>query len=207
LPTTGATTGTRTARAIPGDPHSPLWVGSAPLDGWRGLWHSHIGWCFQGDTTSRSDYAPDLLADPDLVLIDRMFVPCCIATLALPFAIGYAWTGTLAGAAGALVFAGVIRVGISHNLTWSINSVCHKFGKRPFQTRDASTNVSALALLTMGESWHNNHHAFPRLARHGVDRGQLDSSAALIRLFERLGWATNVQWPERPKLDVRRVSE
>jgi stearoyl-CoA desaturase (delta-9 desaturase) len=134
-----------------------------------------------------------------------MFIPLCVATLALPAAIGFIVTGTLAGALGALVFAGVIRIGISHNVTWSINSVCHKFGKRSFDTRDASTNVAALSLFTMGESWHNNHHAFPRLARHGVDRGQLDTSAALIRLFERLGWATNVQWPKPVQLDLRRV--
>jgi stearoyl-CoA desaturase (Delta-9 desaturase) len=190
----------------PGDPHSPRWVGTANQGGIRGLWHAHVGWTFRGESTSRARYAADLLADPDLVLIDHMFVPLCIATLALPFGIGYLWTGTLAGAVGALVFAGVIRVGISHNFTWSINSVCHRFGRRSFNTRDESTNVAALALFTMGESWHNNHHAFPRLARHGVDRGQLDTSAALIRVFERLGWARNVQWPDRLQLEARRVS-
>jgi stearoyl-CoA desaturase (Delta-9 desaturase) len=189
----------------PGDPHSPLWIGATEVSGRRGFWHAHIGWCFNDELTSRAEYVPDLLADPDLVLIDRLFVPCCIATLALPFAIGYAWSGTLGGAVAALLFAGVIRVGISHNFTWSINSVCHRFGTRSFRTRDASTNVAFLAPFTMGESWHNNHHAFPRLARHGVDRGQLDSSAALIRLFERLGWATNVQWPDRAQLDARRL--
>lgn len=190
----------------PGDPHSPLWAGPVEMHGWRGFWHAHVGWTFRGETTTRSQYAPDLLADPDLVLIDRLFVPLCIATLALPFAIGFVWTGTLAGAIGAFVFAGVIRVGISHNVTWSINSVCHRFGSRAFKTRDASTNVGILALFTMGESWHNNHHAFPRLARHGVDRGQLDTSAAVIRVFERLAWAKCVQWPDRLQLDLRRVS-
>jgi stearoyl-CoA desaturase (delta-9 desaturase) len=189
----------------PGDPHSPLWVGAEPVSGWRGFWHAHIGWAFRGDSTSRHEYAADLLADPDLVLIDRMWVPCCALTLALPFALGYLWSGTLAGALAALVFAGVIRIGISHNFTWSINSVCHRFGTRSFQTRDASRNVGALALFTMGEAWHNNHHAFPRLARHGVDPGQLDTSAAIIRLFERWGWATNVQWPNQVLLDARRV--
>jgi stearoyl-CoA desaturase (delta-9 desaturase) len=189
----------------PHDPHSPVWIGSQPAGGWRGLFHAHVGWCFRGEATSRADYAPDLLADRDLVLIDHLFVPCCIATLALPFAIGYAWTGTLAGALGAFLFAGVIRVGFSHNVTWSVNSVCHRFGKRVFRTRDVSTNFAPLAALTMGESWHNNHHAFPRLARHGVDRGQIDSSAFVIRLFERLGWVTNVQWPDRARLDARRL--
>lgn len=191
----------------PGDPHSPLWIGAAEARGWRGFWHAHVGWTFRGETTVRARYAPDLLADRDLVLVDRLFVPFCVATLALPFGIGYAWNGTLAGAFDAMLFAGVIRVGISHNVTWSVNSVCHTFGHRAFDTRDASTNVGGLALPTMGESWHNNHHAFPRLARHGFDRGQLDTSAMLIRLFERLGWATNVRWPIRSQLERRRVSQ
>jgi stearoyl-CoA desaturase (delta-9 desaturase) len=190
----------------PGDPHSPLWLGAEPVQGVRGFWHAHLGWAFCGDSTSRHDYASDLLADPDLVLIDRMWIPCCVVTLALPFIIGYLWTGTLAGALAALVFAGIIRIGISHNFTWSINSVCHRFGTRPFDTRDASTNFGALALFTMGESWHNNHHAFPRSARHGLDPGQVDSSAMLIRLFERCGWATNVQWPTPAQLDSRRAA-
>jgi stearoyl-CoA desaturase (delta-9 desaturase) len=189
----------------PGDPHSPYWIGAAPAGGWRGLWHAHLGWAFRGDATSRDEYAADLVADPDLVFVDRLFVPCCILTLGLPFLIGYLWTGTLAGAFAAFLVAGVIRVGLSHNVTWSVNSVCHRFGTRTFRTRDRSTNVALLAPLTMGESWHNNHHAFPRLARHGVDRGQLDTSALLIRLFERLGWATNVQWPDRVQLELRRV--
>jgi stearoyl-CoA desaturase (delta-9 desaturase) len=137
--------------------------------------------------------------------VDRLFVPLCVLTIALPFAIGYLATGTAGGALGALLLAGVIRVGLSHNVTWSINSVCHRFGRRAFQTRDTSTNVAALSLLSNGESWHNNHHAFPRLARHGVDRGQIDTSASLIRLFERLGWASNVQWPDPLQLDLRRV--
>ena len=95
--------------------------------------------CFSNPCSPRSEFAPDLLADPDLVLIDKLFVPCCIATLALPFGIGYALTGTLAGALGALVWAGIVRISLGHNLTWSINSICHQFGKRPFRTRDQST--------------------------------------------------------------------
>jgi stearoyl-CoA desaturase (delta-9 desaturase) len=189
----------------PGDPHSPSWVGEKRARGWRGFWHAHVGWTFRGETTPRARYAADLLADPDLVLVDRLFIPLCVATLALPFAIGFWWTGTVSGAVGALLFAGVIRVGISHNVTWSINSVCHRFGARSFNTRDTSTNFAALAVLTGGESWHNNHHASPRCARHGVDRGQVDTSAALIRVFESLGWVSNVQWPEALQLNLRRA--
>jgi stearoyl-CoA desaturase (delta-9 desaturase) len=188
-----------------GDPHSPWARGTEQVRGWRGLLHAHIGWTFTNTPTSREAFAPDLLADPDLVLIDRLFIPCCVATLALPFAIGYALSGTLAGALGALLWAGILRIGFTHNVTWSINSVCHRFGKRPYRSKDESRNVAALALVTMGESWHNTHHAFPRLARHGVDRGQLDTSAVLIRLFERVGWATNVQWPNPAMLAARRL--
>jgi stearoyl-CoA desaturase (delta-9 desaturase) len=187
-----------------GDPHSPWAQGSERRSGWRGFLHAHIGWTFTNASTSRRKFAPDLLADRDLVLIDRLFIPCSVATLALPFAIGYVIYGTLAGAVGALLWAGVLRVGFTHNVTWSINSVCHRFGKRPFQSRDQSRNVAALALLSMGESWHNAHHAFPRLARHGVDRHQIDTSAAMIRFFEKIGWATNVQWPDPAQLATRR---
>lgn len=189
----------------PGDPHSPLWKDDQPLDGAGGLWHAHLGWCFTNEATSRERYASDLLADRDLVLIDKLFLPFCGLTLFLPFAIGFLWSGTIAGAVAALLWAGILRVGITHNFTWSINSVCHRFGKRPFATKDASTNFALLAPFTMGESWHNNHHAFPRSARHGLDRGQVDSSARLIRWFEQLGWATNVNWPDRAQLDTRRV--
>ncbi len=189
----------------PGDPHSPVYRGGEHLSGLRGLFHAHAGWVFSNPCSTRSEFAPDLLADPDLVLIDKLFVPCCIATLALPFGIGYALTGTLAGAIGALVWAGIVRISVGHNLTWSINSVCHRFGKRPFRTRDRSTNFGPLALFTGGEAWHNAHHAFPTLARHGVDRGQFDTSAVLIRLFERFGWVTNVRWPNPLQLDARRV--
>ena len=189
----------------PGDPHSPVSRDNAPNAGWRGLVHAHVGWVFSNPSTPRAEFAPDLLGDPDLVLVDRLFVPCCIATLALPFGVGYALTGTLAGALGGLVWAGVLRVGLGHHLTWAINSVCHRFGTRPFRTRDESTNFAPLALLTGGESWHNAHHAFPTLARHGVERGQIDTSARLIRWFERLGWVTHVRWPNRLQLDARRV--
>jgi stearoyl-CoA desaturase (delta-9 desaturase) len=188
-----------------GDPHSPIWDNDGePLTGLRGLWHAHVGWCFTNAFTSRAQYAPDLLADPDLVAIDRLFVPLCVATLAIPFGLGYLIAGSAAGAVTALLWAGVVRIGITHNLTWSVNSVCHRFGKRSFPTHDLSTNVGWLAALTMGESWHNNHHAFPRSARHGLDRGQLDTSAMLIRLMERLGWATKVNWPAPALVEARR---
>jgi stearoyl-CoA desaturase (delta-9 desaturase) len=189
----------------PGDPHSPFWKRDEPTRNVRGLWHAHLGWCFVNNATPREHYAADLMADRDLRIIDRLFLPLTGASLLLPFAIGFLWSGTLAGAVLALLWAGIVRVGITHNFTWSINSFCHRFGRRPFQTRDASTNVAFLAPFTMGESWHNNHHAFPRSARHGLDPHQFDSSARLIRWFEQLGWATNVVLPSARELEARRA--
>jgi stearoyl-CoA desaturase (delta-9 desaturase) len=191
----------------PGDPHSPVWTSEdEPTSGLGGFWHAHFGWCLTNQESSREQYAPDLLADPDIRVIDRLFVPMCGVTLALPFFLGYLLVGTWSGAVAALLWAGILRIGISHNVTWSVNSVCHVFGRRPFVTRDLSRNVGWLAVFTLGESWHNNHHAFPRSARQGLERRQFDSSALVIRAFERLGWARNVQWPDPDVVGRRRAA-
>ena len=188
----------------PGDPHSPVWPAHQPLSKTRGFIHAHFGWLFAQEETPRRRFAPDLLADRDLVWVDRMFLPLCVATLAVPFGLGYLLTGTLTGALGVLLWAGVIRIGFAHQITWCTNSVCHMFGRRPFESNDSSTNFAPLALLSMGESWHNAHHAFPSLARHGVDRHQLDVSAMVIRGFEKIGWVSRVRWPDAVRLDARR---
>jgi stearoyl-CoA desaturase (delta-9 desaturase) len=187
-----------------GDPHSPVWPEHRLFGRTRGFVHAHMGWFFAHEDTPRRRFAPDLLADRDLVWVDRLFVPLCVATLALPFGIGYLFTGTIGGALSVLLWAGVLRVAFLHQVTWSTNSVCHMFGRRPFRAGDQSTNFAPLALLSMGESWHNAHHAFPSLARHGVDRRQLDLSAMLIRRFEQMGWVTRVRWPDAARLDARR---
>jgi stearoyl-CoA desaturase (delta-9 desaturase) len=190
----------------PGDPHSPYWKGAKPLHGAGGLWHAHVGWTMTVDPTSREKYAADLLADRDLVRIDRLFIPIAVATFLIPFGLGFLWNGW-AGAVTAFLCAGFVRIGITLNGTWSVNSVCHRFGKRPFATRDRSTNFAPLALITMGEAWHNNHHAFPRSARHGLLPHQLDTSARIIRWMERLGWVHDVQWPDPAVVAARRVQE
>jgi stearoyl-CoA desaturase (delta-9 desaturase) len=189
-----------------GDPHSPARPPEQRFGRLRGLFHAHIGWFFEHAGTSREKFAPDLLADRDIVLIDKLFVPCCVATFAVPFGIGYAITGRFTGGLALFLWAGVLRVGLLHHVSWSTNSVCHVFGRRPFETDDSSKNFAPLAVLSMGEAWHNAHHAFPALARHGVDRFQVDTSAMIIRLFERLGWATRVRWPDPARLDARRVA-
>ena len=189
-----------------GDPHTPARPESQPFGKLRGFVHAHMGWFYAGSTTSREKFAPDLLADRDLVIVDRLFLPLSVLSFAIPFGIGYAITGEFSGALAAFIWAGVLRVALFHHVSWCINSVCHVVGKRPFRTTDESTNVAPLAVLSMGEAWHNAHHAFPTLARHGVDGGQVDSSASMIRLFERFGWATGVRWPEPALLATRRVT-
>ncbi|GAA3114103.1 acyl-CoA desaturase [Streptomyces rectiviolaceus] len=191
----------------PGDPHSPYRYGTHLRGQLRGLLHAHVGWLFRNDTTPAERYAPDLLADRDIRAVSRAFPALCVLTLALPFAAGWAIGGTWVHALTALLWAGFVRIALLHHVTWSVNSLCHVIGDRPFRTRrhDRATNLWPLALLSFGESWHNLHHADPTSARHGVDRGQLDPSAAVIRLLERLGWVHDVRWPTPDRVASRRA--
>lgn len=184
----------------PGDPHSPHTSRNGVLRPVHGFVHAHIGWLFAKDTTSTERYAADLMRDRDLVAVSTLFPVWAIVSLALPFAIGWLWSGSVVGGVTAFVWAGVLRMAMLHHVTWSVNSICHMVGKRPFKTEDQSRNVGALAVVSFGESWHNLHHAYPASARHGVQRGQLDSSARVIRLFEKAGWVTRVQWPTAERL-------
>ena len=190
----------------PGDPHSPYRYGSSLTGQLRGLVHAHMGWLMHEDPTPRDHFAPDMLADPALRRITAAFPALCIASLALPFAAGWALGGTWRAALLALVWAGLVRITLLQHVTWSVNSLCHVFGSRPFRTRrhDRATNLWPLALLSFGESWHNMHHSDPACARHGVDRYQIDISAGLIRIFERLGWVSAVRWPTPARLDGHR---
>jgi stearoyl-CoA desaturase (delta-9 desaturase) len=177
-----------------GDPHSPHNDHGSGLRGaLRGLWYAHTGWLFetQGHAEKRR-YARDLLEDPVMRRISRAFPAFVALGLAIPFAAGFALTGTLAGALTALLWGGFVRIFLVHHVTWSINSVCHFFGSRRFETDDMSTNVFWLALPSLGESWHHNHHAFPRSARHGLRWWELDVSALVIGAMERVGLARDV---------------
>ena len=184
----------------PGDPHSPHRYGPGVLAQVRGLLYAHVAWLFSAQLTSAERYAPDLLQDRDLVVLSRMFPLFAVLSLAIPFGLGWLVAGTLAGALTALLWAGLVRMMVLHHITWSINSVCHVFGRQPYTTKDHSTNFAPLAILSFGESWHNFHHAQPRAARHGAAPHQIDSSARVIRLFEKFGWATNVRWPDPVRL-------
>lgn len=190
----------------PGDPHSPHLKRGARFGQLRGLVHAHLGWLFAGDDAAVERFAPDLLRDRDTRVISKLFPVFAVASLALPFGLGWLLSGrTVVGALTALIWAGFVRMTLLHHVTWSVNSVCHVFGRRPFVANDESRNFAPLAVVAMGESWHNFHHACPSSARHGVLRGQLDSSAAFIKLFERAGWATKVHWPTDDQITAARV--
>ncbi len=194
-----------------GDPHSPWRYGTSFGALCKGLWHAHIGWLFDVEQTDQKRFAPDLLADSDIRLVNRLFPVWVAVSLGLPALLGGAWAAAAgesatSGALTAFFWASVVRMAVLHHATWSINSICHAVGDRPFLTRDQSRNVWPLALISMGESWHNLHHADPTAARHGVDRWQVDTSAELIRGFEKLGWIRDVRWPSRSRLDARRVA-
>ncbi|HVL83071.1 MAG TPA: acyl-CoA desaturase [Pseudonocardia sp.] len=183
-----------------GDPHSPWLFGTGPVALARGFWHAHMGWLFERDNTNARRFAPDLLADDDVRAVDRQFITLTVASLGLPALVGGLVTWSLWGALTALFWAGLVRVALLHHVTWSINSICHMIGDRPFASRDRSANVWWLAVASFGESWHNLHHADPTCARHGVRRGQVDISARVIWLFEKLGWAHAVRWPTARRL-------
>ena len=187
----------------PGDPHSP--VSPKLRSPWSSLLHAHVGWLFRVPAPARRRDAADLLIDRDLRVVSGLFPVFAALTLAVPFFAGWAVAGTVSGAVTALIWGGLVRIFLAHHLTWSINSVCHMVGKQPFRTTDQSRNVAVLSFLSMGESWHNAHHAFPTLARHGVDRRQVDVTAACIRVWERLGLVHSVHWPDATKLALRRI--
>ena len=189
----------------PGDPHSPYMYGTGPAGLLRGVLHAHVGWLFSHDPTSRERYAPDMLADPAMRAVSKAFPALCAASLAVPFAAGWAIGGARV-AVLALIWAGLVRIFLLQHVTWSVNSLCHMLGSRPFTTRrhDRATNLWPLAVPSLGESWHNMHHSDPACARHGVDPGQFDLSATLIWVFERAGWASGVHWPSPDRLQQNR---
>jgi stearoyl-CoA desaturase (delta-9 desaturase) len=184
-----------------GDPHSPWLFGTTPRALAKGFWHAHTGWLFGKARTNAARFAPDLLADRDIVRISKLFPLLTAVSLLAPAVLGGLLTMSWWGALTAFFWAGLVRVGVLHHVTWSINSICHMLGERPYASRDKAGNVWPLAILSMGESWHNLHHADPTCARHGVRRGQVDMSARVIWAFEKLGWATKVRWPTPARLE------
>src|SRR5689334_13224380 len=176
-----------------GDPHSPHGHGTGLHGAVAGLWYAHMGWLFdRAGQAEHSRYARELHEDRGMRVIHALFPVWVLIGLAIPFAIGYAADGTLGGAIAAAIWGGAVRVFMLHHVTWSINSVCHFFGRRRFDVDDQSTNVFWLAPFSLGESWHHNHHAFPRSAVHGLRWWEVDPTAWAIRLMRRLRLAWNV---------------
>jgi stearoyl-CoA desaturase (delta-9 desaturase) len=177
-----------------GDPHSPhVGHGSGVTGALKGLWHAHVGWLWRTHGEARaSKYAKDLVEDKGMRVINRRFPLIALASLGIPAVLGGLLTQSLHGAFTGLIWGGFARIFLQHHVTWSVNSVCHFFGKRRFEVEDHSTNVFWLALPSFGESWHHNHHAFPRSAAHGLRWYELDPSAALIALMRRTGLAWDV---------------
>jgi stearoyl-CoA desaturase (delta-9 desaturase) len=186
---------------LPGDPHSPHvdhgvgWRGAL-----RGLAHAHVGWLFiHTQRGNRARYAPDLLRDPVVSWVDRTFVLWAIGGNLAAFLLGWLIGGDLSSALTGLLWGGAVRLLVLHHATFSINSLCHFFGRQRFATEDESRNLAWLSVLTLGEAWHNNHHAFPTSAAHGLGRREIDLSAGLIRLMEKTGlvWDVVRVSPER----------
>jgi stearoyl-CoA desaturase (delta-9 desaturase) len=184
-----------------GDPHSPHvdhghgWGGVM-----RGLFHAHMGWLFiHTQRGSKERFAPDLVEDPVISWVDRTFLVWAVLGLFIPFLLGWAIGGTLFAAVTGLLWGGLVRVFVLHHFTYSINSLCHVFGNRDFETTDHSRNLGLIAIPTLGEAWHNNHHAFPTSAVHGLGRYQIDVSALVITGLEklRLVWDVVRVSPER----------
>ena len=191
-----------------GDPHSPHLHGSGSgLRGLlRGMWHAHIGWTFDADAPGLARSVPDLLEDRALMRIDRLYLLwVALGLLAPAVALGLyygSWWGFLSG----LVWGGLVRVFLMHHVTWSINSVCHVWGTRPFASGDRSTNNFPIAIVSLGEGWHNNHHAFPTSARHGLRWWQFDASYVVIRMLALVGLARDVRVPSDAAMDARRAN-
>lgn len=190
-----------------GDPHSPWRYGESVRGLARGLFHAHVGWLFGRELSNRARFAPDLLADRDTRRVDRLFPLLVVVSVLGPAVLGGLATWSWSGAWTALFWGGLVRITLLHHVTWSINSVCHVYGERPFAMRqgDRAANFWPLAILSFGESWHNLHHADPTSARHGVLRGQLDISARVIWLLEKAGAARDVRWPKPERVAAKLV--
>lgn len=190
-----------------GDPHSPHRYGAGCWNIFRGLAHAHIGWIFDNRTNDRliRRYVPDLQKDDLLVSIERTYPLWVLVGLAIPAAIGLFATGSMQGAFLGFLWGGLARVFVVHHVTWSINSICHTFGRRDFDSDDCSRNNFIFGLLGHGEGWHNNHHAFPNSARHGFDWWQIDVSWLVIRALWNCHLAWNVRTPSQLAMKAKRL--
>jgi stearoyl-CoA desaturase (delta-9 desaturase) len=187
------------------DPHSPHHHGRGLRGLLRGIWHSHIGWMFRPDAPELLRYAGDLAQDGLIRKVSALFALWVVLGLAIPAALGGLLTQSWTGAVLGFIWGGLVRVFFVHHVTWSINSVCHLWGSRPFHCKDESRNNLLFGLLAWGEGWHNNHHAFPTSARHGLRWWEFDVSFLVIRAGAALGLAWDVRIPAAQTIAARRV--
>lgn len=187
-----------------GDPHSPhTYEGEGVWAIIRGVWRSHIGWIFEPDPIDLARYVPDLEADPVVRFVHKTFMIWVALGLLIPAAIAGAITQTWTGALLGLLWGGLVRIFVVHHITWSINSVCHLWGARPYESHDHSRNNPIFGVLGLGEGWHNNHHAFPASARLGLKWWQFDAGYIMLKCMMMLGLAKNVRIPSEERMASR----
>ena len=186
------------------DPHSPHSHGAGIWNMVRGLWHAHMGWLMTASTPDMKRYVPDLEKDKLVKWLSLTFPVWVLVGLLAPAVIGgvlmMSWKGALLG----FIWGGLVRILLVHHITWSVNSVCHVWGTRPYDSGDESRNNVICGVLAMGEGWHNNHHAFPTSARHGLRWWQFDLSYLVIKAMEALGLARNVRVPAPGRVASKR---
>jgi stearoyl-CoA desaturase (delta-9 desaturase) len=189
----------------PEDPHSPHHQGQGLLGLLRGLWHAHLGWMFEPDPPNLDRYVRDLHQSRHLWVASKLFLGWVTLGLVIPGVLGGVLTGTWAGVWSALVWGGLVRVFFVHHVTWSINSICHLWGRRPYRSQDQSRDNVVFGVLGLGEGWHHTHHTFPTSARHGLRWWQLDVSYWVIRALALLGLAWNVKVPTKEAQVAQKV--
>jgi stearoyl-CoA desaturase (Delta-9 desaturase) len=186
-----------------GDPHSPHGHDHGAIGFLRGFWHAHVGWCFLADRGELSRSIPDLLSDRALLLIDQLYFFWVALGILIPGIILGLYTHGWRGFVSGMIWGGLVRIFLTQHVTWSVNSVCHVWGGRPFKTADHSANNFTVAILSLGEGWHNNHHAFPASARHGLSWWQFDSSYFVIKVMSALGLAWRVRVPDEGAIEAK----
>ncbi|MDP9175194.1 MAG: acyl-CoA desaturase [Planctomycetota bacterium] len=183
-----------------GDPHSPNHHGDGVLGVMAGWWHAHAGWIFQGDPKNLARFVPDLMSNGALRVVSNLWVLWAALGLIVPAALGGLLTHTWMGVFLGFLWGGLVRVFLVHHVTWSVNSVCHLWGARPYKSHDLSRNNFIFGVLAMGEGWHNNHHAFPTSARHGLKWWQVDASYYFIVVLSWLGLAWDLKVPDEARM-------
>ncbi len=189
-----------------GDPHSPHLATAPGVRGvLSGLWYSHVGWLFDNEKSDNKEWAPDMVSDPVMARVDRAFPWLTVTTFLAPAVLGGLLTGSFTGAVSGFIWGSLVRIFLLHHVTWSINSICHFYGKEAYQARDESKNVWPLGALSFGESWHNNHHAFPWSARLGLHAWQVDPGWYVIWSLKALKLVRGVKVPTRKQMESRRI--